>query len=133
MDGQKSSLVWYIFLRYFHFEKSKTSKIFSYFCSFISKNQKYLSNPQDRVLTRAQLRAKNEVLNVDQEFCMFNVFILKLEQITVKVAMEDHDWVVSMQSELTEFERNKVWRLIPTPKDVSGRGLKWIFKNKTDK
>ena len=59
------------------------------------------------MLTRAQLRAKNEVLNVHQEFCMFNVFISKIEPKTVKVAMEHPNWVVSMKSELAEFERNK--------------------------
>ena len=38
-----------------------------------------------------------------------------------------------MQDELNEFERNKVWRLIPTPKDASVVGLKWVFRNKMDK
>ena len=38
-----------------------------------------------------------------------------------------------MQVELAEFERNRVWRLIPTPEDVSVVGLKWVFKNKYDK
>ncbi|XP_052621619.1 uncharacterized mitochondrial protein AtMg00810-like [Lactuca sativa] len=84
-------------------------------------------------MTRAQIRAKNEVLNVHQEYCVFNVFISKLEPKTVKVALEHLDWVDAMQSELTEFERNKVWSLIPKPKDVSLIGFKWIFKNKTDK
>ena len=85
------------------------------------------------MLTRAQLRAKNEVLNVNQEFCMFNVFISKIEPKSVKDAMEHPDWVISMQFELVEFERNKVWRLIPKPNDFSIVGLKRIFKNETDK
>ena len=38
-----------------------------------------------------------------------------------------------MQDELNEFERNKVWRLIPTPPDASVVGLKWVFRNKIDK
>ena len=67
-----------------------------------------IGNPQEGVMTRAQIRAKNEVLNTHQEFCMFNVFISKIEPKTVKVAMEHSDWVVAMQSELAEFERNKV-------------------------
>ena len=95
--------------------------------------EQVIGNQQDGVLTRAQTRAKNEVLNFHQEFCMFNVFISKIEPKTVKVAMEHSDWVVAMQSELAEFERNKIWRLIPKPEDVSIVGLKWIFKNKTDK
>ena len=64
---------------------------------------------------------------------MFHVFISKIEPKTVKIAMEHSDWVVAMQAELSEFERNKVWRLIPKPVDVSIVGLKWIYKNKTDK
>ena len=50
---------------------------------------------------------------------MFNVFISKIEPKLVKAAME--------------FERNKVWRLVPRPDDISMVGLKWILKNKTDK
>ncbi|XP_023748406.1 uncharacterized protein LOC111896671 [Lactuca sativa] len=38
-----------------------------------------------------------------------------------------------MQEELNEFECNKVWRLIPTPKDALVVGLKWVFWNKLDK
>ena len=38
-----------------------------------------------------------------------------------------------MQDELHEFERNRVWRLIPIPKDASVVGLKWVFRNKMDK
>ena len=38
-----------------------------------------------------------------------------------------------MQAELNEFERNKVWRLIPTPPDVSVVGLKWVFLKKVAK
>ena len=47
--------------------------------------------------------------------------------------MDQSDWVEAMQAELSEFERNKVWRLIPTPSDVSVVGLKWVFRNKLDK
>ena len=58
---------------------------------------------------------------------MFNVFVLKFEPETVKATLEDLDRIVSMQSELVEFERNKVWRLVPKPDDVSDR-LKMDFK-----
>ena len=73
------------------------------------------------------------MLNVHQEYRMFNVFILKVESKIVKVELEHIDWVVLMQSKLAKFERNKVWRLISKPKDVSLIGLKWIFKNEIDK
>lgn len=37
-----------------------------------------------------------------------------------------------MQEELLEFERNKVWTLVPRPTHTNLIGTKWIFKNKTD-
>ena len=43
------------------------------------------------------------------------MFISKIKPKSAKIAMEDPDWIVSMQSELDEFERNKVWRLVPKP------------------
>ena len=37
-----------------------------------------------------------------------------------------------MQEELNEFERNKVWKLVPRPKNRSVVGTKWVFRNNTD-
>ena len=37
-----------------------------------------------------------------------------------------------MQEELNEFERNKVWQLVPRQKNRSVVGTKWVFRNKTD-
>ena len=64
---------------------------------------------------------------------MFNAFISKIEPKIVKHALEHHDLVVAMHVELAEFDRNKVWWLIPKPEDVSVVDIKWVFKNKIDK
>ena len=37
-----------------------------------------------------------------------------------------------MQEELVQFERNKVWELVPAPKDRAIIGTKWVFRNKMD-
>ncbi|CAM8889062.1 unnamed protein product [Rhodiola kirilowii] len=37
-----------------------------------------------------------------------------------------------MHEELHQFERNKVWRLVPRPKDRKIIGTRWIFRNKRD-
>ncbi|CAM9000227.1 unnamed protein product [Rhodiola kirilowii] len=37
-----------------------------------------------------------------------------------------------MQEELHQFERNKVWRLVPMPEDKNVIGTKWVFRNKLD-
>ncbi|KAL8115517.1 hypothetical protein AgCh_022134 [Apium graveolens] len=36
------------------------------------------------------------------------------------------------QEELNQFERNKVWELVPTPRNKSIIGTKWVHKNKMD-
>ena len=37
-----------------------------------------------------------------------------------------------MQEELNQFERNKVWKLVPRPKERTVIGIKWVFRNKMD-
>ncbi|XP_023733099.1 uncharacterized mitochondrial protein AtMg00820-like [Lactuca sativa] len=85
------------------------------------------------VLTRAQQKAKRTALFIKVEYCMFNSFISKVEPKNVQVALDHSEWVQAMQEELVELERNKVCTLIPTPKDASVVGLKWVFRNKLDK
>ncbi|KAL8105176.1 hypothetical protein AgCh_029100 [Apium graveolens] len=42
----------------------------------------------------------------------------------------DPDWISAMQEELNQ--RNKVWELVPVPKNSSVIGTKWVFRNKMD-
>ena len=37
-----------------------------------------------------------------------------------------------MQDELNNFEKNRVWKLIPRPKKWFTIGTKWVFRNKLD-
>ncbi|KAL8105846.1 hypothetical protein AgCh_029592 [Apium graveolens] len=37
-----------------------------------------------------------------------------------------------MQEELNQFERNKVWKLVPKPKGKNSINTKWVFRNKMD-
>ena len=37
-----------------------------------------------------------------------------------------------MQEELTQFERNKVWKLVPKPKGHTIVGTRLVYKNKLD-
>ncbi|KAI3682224.1 hypothetical protein L2E82_50087 [Cichorium intybus] len=91
-----------------------------------------IGDVRDKVLTRAQLHQKQLDLNKNSELCMFNVFISKVEPKNVKDAFDHSDWIEAMQLELEEFERNKVWRLIPKPANASIVGLKWVYRNKLD-
>ncbi|KAI3503697.1 hypothetical protein L1887_32146 [Cichorium endivia] len=91
-----------------------------------------IGDVRDKVLTRAQLQQRKLDLEKTSELCMFNVFISKVEPKNVKDAFDHPDWIEAMQMELEEFERNKVWRLIPKPANASIVGLKWVYRNKLD-
>nr|GEY11138.1 hypothetical protein [Tanacetum cinerariifolium] len=52
--------------------------------------------------------------------------------ITYKEALTQSCWIEAMQEELNEFERLKVWELVPRPDQVMVITLKWIYKVKLD-
>nr|GFB16587.1 integrase, catalytic region, zinc finger, CCHC-type, peptidase aspartic, catalytic [Tanacetum cinerariifolium] len=45
-----------------------------------------------------------------------------------KEALNQSSWIEAMQEELHEFERLKVWELVPRPDKVMVITLKWIYK-----
>nr|GEY55985.1 hypothetical protein [Tanacetum cinerariifolium] len=47
-------------------------------------------------------------------------------------ALTESCWIESMQEELNEFKRLKVWELVPRPDCVMVITLKWIYKVKLD-
>ncbi|KAA0065622.1 gag-pol polyprotein [Cucumis melo var. makuwa] len=55
-----------------------------------------------------------------------------LEPTTISAALSDEHWILAMQEELLQFERNQVWELMPKPPYANIIGTKWIFKNKMD-
>ena len=81
-----------------------------------------LSELNTGVQTRSQLR----------NFYAFYAFLYDIEPKNVNEALVDLDWVIAMQEELNQFERNKVWHLVPQPKDKTIIGTKWVFRNKLD-
>ena len=81
-----------------------------------------IGNPEAGVQTRS----------ATQNECLYHNFLSQEEPKKVEDAIKDSDWVTAMQEELNEFERNKVWQLVPRPKNRSIVGTKWVFRNKTD-
>ena len=59
-------------------------------------------------------------------------FVSQLEPKNAKEACVDDAWIMAMQEELQQFERSKVWELVPRPKNQQVIGTKWVFKNKKD-
>ena len=64
--------------------------------------------------------------------CLYGCFLSQNEPKKIDEALLDPDWIVAMQEELNQFERNKVWDLVPAPKDRVIIGTKWVFRNKMD-
>ncbi|KAJ0078388.1 hypothetical protein Patl1_37122 [Pistacia atlantica] len=65
--------------------------------------------------------------------CHLLEFLSQVEPKKVDETLNDENWVQAMQEELNQFERSKVWELVPRPKDHPIIGTKWVFWNKMDK
>ncbi|KAH9697228.1 hypothetical protein KPL71_023524 [Citrus sinensis] len=81
-----------------------------------------LGDPSRGVTTRSSLR----------NTCEHNAFISQIEPKSFEDAENDESWIMAMQEELNQFERNNVWELVPKPEHQSVIGTKWIFRNKMD-
>src|SRR5438445_13260223 len=81
-----------------------------------------MGDPQAGVQTR----------RVNQNECLYLNLLSKIERKKIEEALLDADWIIAMQEELNQFERNKVWRLVPKPRNRSIIGAKWVFRNKLD-
>jgi len=53
-----------------------------------------------------------------------------IEPATVDEALSDDGWIVAMQEELNQFQRNGVWDLVTKPDHKNIIGTKWVFRNK---
>ncbi|GJS10032.1 retrovirus-related pol polyprotein from transposon TNT 1-94 [Tanacetum coccineum] len=71
-------------------------------------------------------------LHIDYKVCMYALTVSTIEPKNIKEAMADHSWIESMQDELNQFERLKVWELVPRPVGKNVIALKWLWKNKCD-
>ncbi|GJT25460.1 retrovirus-related pol polyprotein from transposon TNT 1-94 [Tanacetum coccineum] len=66
-------------------------------------------------------------------FYYYDAFLTAVEPKTYKDALNQSCWIEAMQKELNEFERLRVWELVPRPDKVMVITLKWIYKVKLDK
>ncbi|GJY03211.1 retrovirus-related pol polyprotein from transposon TNT 1-94 [Tanacetum coccineum] len=65
-------------------------------------------------------------------FYYYDAFLASVEPKTYKDALTQSCWIEAIQEELNEFERLKVWELVPRPDKVMVIALKWIYKVKLD-
>ncbi|GJW71564.1 retrovirus-related pol polyprotein from transposon TNT 1-94 [Tanacetum coccineum] len=88
-----------------------------------------ISNPRAGMLTRAMAK---ELSAASAHECLFVEFLFEKEPKKVAKALKHPGRVDSMQDELNQFARNKVWTLVPAPYGKTIIGLKWVFGNKRD-
>ncbi|GJS71246.1 retrovirus-related pol polyprotein from transposon TNT 1-94 [Tanacetum coccineum] len=84
-----------------------------------------IGDPSRSVSTRKQLET-------DAMQCYFHAFLTSVEPKNFKQAMTEPSWIDAMKKEIHEFERLKVWELVPYPDNMFLIKLKWIYKVKTD-
>ena len=88
---------------------------------------------QEHVLENVLGSLRKRVTRQLTNFCEHHAFVSCVEPQKVHEALEDSDWLEAMHDELNNFERNKVWSLVPRPTENHNViGTKWIFKNKQD-
>ncbi|CAJ2652909.1 unnamed protein product [Trifolium pratense] len=86
------------------------------------------SHPEELILgnkdsprkTRSQLRNDESLVGL----------ISMMEPSKIDEALKDDAWIVAMQEELNQFQRNDVWTLVPKPSHKNIIGTKWVFRNK---
>ncbi|GJU64417.1 retrovirus-related pol polyprotein from transposon TNT 1-94 [Tanacetum coccineum] len=84
-----------------------------------------IGDPSRSVSTKKQL-------HIDAMWCYFDAFLTLVEPKNFKQAMNESSLIDAMQEEIHEFERLKVWELVPCPDNVFLIKLKWIYKVKTN-
>ncbi|KAJ9562324.1 hypothetical protein OSB04_007484 [Centaurea solstitialis] len=87
-------------------------------------------HPIDQIIgdQQAGVRTRRGTGNI----CLYVNFLSITEPKSINEALSDPSWVLSMQEELEQFIRNKVWKLVPKPFLKTIIGTKWIFRNKMD-
>ena len=87
----------------------------------ISQNQ-IIGEPSQGIRTRSSLRSESNL-----------ALISEIQPESIDEALTDQNWIEAMKEELSQFEKSKVWTLVPLPKGQSAIGTKWVFRNKLDK
>ncbi|GKA58760.1 retrovirus-related pol polyprotein from transposon TNT 1-94, partial [Tanacetum coccineum] len=88
-----------------------------------------IGEPLAGITTRSRIR-DSEAASAHE--CLYVNFLLEIEPKKLIEALEEEGWVLAMTEELNQFERNKVWTLVPKPFGKTIIGLKWVFRNKMD-
>ena len=82
-------------------------------------------NPSDknaRTQTRKKLTSSSEQVNLS--------LLSKIKPKYFAKTSKDEGWIVVMNEELDQIQKNQTWELVPRPKHKNVIGTKWVFINK---
>ncbi|GJT87445.1 retrovirus-related pol polyprotein from transposon TNT 1-94 [Tanacetum coccineum] len=68
----------------------------------------------------------------DQHIELVNIIGEPTEGMLTRKALKHPGWLDTIQEELNQFYRNKVWTLVPLSEEKIAIGSKWMFRNKKD-
>nr|GEV80847.1 retrovirus-related Pol polyprotein from transposon TNT 1-94 [Tanacetum cinerariifolium] len=88
-----------------------------------------IGEPLVGITTRSRIKDSDDASASE---CIYVNFLLEIEPKKLIEALEEEGWVLAMIEELNQFERNKVWTMVPKPDGKTIIGIKWVFKNKMD-
>ena len=97
----------------------------------LPRDWKYMrSHPKDQIIgeTLQGVRTRGSLRNELE----YQAFISQFEPKNFDEAEKDENWILAMQEELNQFERSKVWTLVPRPQNHPTIGTKWVYRNKLD-
>ena len=89
----------------------------------LPKEWKFVTNhPQDQIIGNPSIgvRTRSSLRNIYNNLA----FISQIEPKKLNDAIIDENWVISMQEELNQFERNEVWELVSRSNDQNVIGAK---------
>jgi len=86
------------------------------------------SHPEDKIIGNKESLRRTRSYFRPGEFMIGLLSVI--EPTTVDEALSDDGWILAMQEELNQFQRNDVWDLVPKPLHKNINGTKWVFINK---
>ena len=94
----------------------------------LPKTWKYMKNhPRDLIIGDISQGVKTRSI---PPIISNYAFLSKIEPKTVDEALNYNSWIDAMEEELNQFEKSKVWTLVPRPSNHPVIGTKWVFRNK---
>jgi len=86
------------------------------------------SHPEDLIIGNKESPRRTRSYFRQEESLMGLLSVI--EPATVDEALSCDGWILAMQEDLNQFQRNEVWDLVPKPENKNIIGTKSVFRNK---